>query len=127
MRVSQAQLLALLENHVLELRFFRRNPKQGWNTARRMLATNERKILASAPGRLALHFKPPTRAPAYNWRGKNLACAWDLLWQEYRMVPAESCDVVTVIPTEPEEKFWNYFNLYLQAMSPSDKVGFMNN
>jgi hypothetical protein len=127
MRVSQAQLLALLENNVLELRFFRRNPKQGWNMARRMLATNDRKILSSAPGRIALHFQAPTHAPPYNWRMKNLACAWDLLWQQYRMIPAESIDIVTIIPTEPEEEFWNYFNIYLQSMSPSEKVSFMNN
>jgi hypothetical protein len=76
---------------------------------------------------MALHFKPPTHAPAYNYWAKNLVCGWDLFWQEYRMIPAESCDIVTIIPTKPEEKFWNYFNLYLQAMSPSDKVQFMNN
>lgn len=126
MRVSQGQLLALLENNVLELRFYRRNSKPGWNPARRMLVTNDRQILNSAPGRIALHFKPPTRTPAYNWRVKNLACGWDLLWQEYRMIPAESCDVIRIMPTQPEEEFWNYFNLYLQAMSPSEKVQFMN-
>lgn len=126
MRVSQGQLLALLENNVLELRFFRRRNKPGWNGARRMLVTNDKQILNSAPGRLALHFNPPTHAPAYNWRGKNLGCAFDLLWQEYRMIPVESCDVITIIPTKPPEKFWEYFNIYLQAMSPSDKVQFMN-
>ena len=127
MRVSQAQLLALLESNVLELRFFRRHAKPGWNDARCMLVTNDRMILNSAPGQLALHFKPPTHAPAYNWRVKNLACAWDLFWSEFRMIPVESCDVITIIPTRPPEKFWDYFNLYLQAMSPSDKIQFMNN
>lgn len=127
MRVSQGQLLALLQNNVLELRFYRRNVKLGWNLTRRMLVTNDYQILNSAPGKLALHFKPPTHAPAYNWRVKNLACAWDLFWQDYRMIPVETCDVITIIPTKPPEKFWNYFNLYLQAMSPQDKVEFMNN
>jgi len=127
MRVSQGQLLALLETNVLELRFYRRNPKPGWSSTRRMLATNDKNILNSAPGKMALHFESPTRSPEYNWRTRNLACAWDLFWQQYRMVPAESCDIVTIIPTEPEEQFWNYFNLYLQAMSPSEKVQFMNN
>lgn len=127
MRVSQGQLLALMQNNVLELRFFRRHPKQGWNDTRRMLVTNDKLILNSAPGKLALHFTPPTHAPAYNWAMRNLACGWDLLWQAYRMIPVESCDVVTIIPTKPVEKFWGYFNLYLQAMSPSDKVQFMNN
>lgn len=127
MRVSQGQLLGLLENNVLELRFSRRHIKPGWNIARRMLVTNDRQILNSAPGRIALHFKPPRQAPAYNWRTRNLACGWDLLWQEYRMIPVESCDVVTIMPTKPEEQFWNYFNIYLQSMSPTEKVAFMNN
>jgi hypothetical protein len=102
------------------------HPKAGWSDTRRMLVTNDRTILNSAPGRLALHFKPPTHAPAYNWAAKNLACGWDLFWQDYRIFPVSTCDVVTVIPTIPEEKFWNYFNLYLQAMGPSDKIQFMN-
>jgi hypothetical protein len=126
MRVSQAQLLALLEINVLELRFFRRNPKVGWNDARRMLVTNDRLLLNSAPGQLALRFKPPTHAPAYNWRMKNLACGWDIMWQEYRMIPVESCDVVTILPARPSEKFWEYFNVYLHAMSPQQKIEFMN-
>jgi len=125
MRVSQGQLLALLENNVLELRFYRRNLKLGWNLTRRMLVTNDYMLLNSAPGKLALHFKAPTHAPAYNWRTKNLACGFDLMWQEYRMIPAETCDVITIIPTKPPDKFWNYFNLYLQAMSPQDKIEFM--
>lgn len=125
MRVSQGQLLALLENNVLELRFFRRNPKPGWPPSRRMLATNDKSILNTAPGRISLHFKPPTHAPAYNWRTRGLACAWDCMWQEYRMIPVESCDVITIIPTKPPEHFWNYFNLYLQSMSPMAKIEFM--
>jgi hypothetical protein len=127
MRVSQGQLMALLESNVLELRFFRRHFKPGWNDARRMLVTNDKQILDTAPGRIALHFKTPTHAPAYNWRVKNLVCGFDILWQEHRMIPAESCDIITIIPSRPPEKFWNYFNLYLQAMSPSDKIQFMQN
>ncbi|MDD4109956.1 MAG: hypothetical protein PHS54_00220 [Clostridia bacterium] len=127
MRVSQGQLLTLLQRNVLELRFFRRRDKPGWNNARRMLVTLDREILNSAPGRLALHFKPPTHAPAYNYFAKNLICGWDLFWQDWRMIPVESCDIVTIIPTTPPDLFWNYFNIYLQAMSPSDKIQFMNN
>lgn len=125
MRVSQGQLLALLENNVLELRFYRRRPKSGWSATRRMLVTNDYALLNSAPGKLALHFKPPTHAPAYDWRAKNLACGFCLFWQEYRMIPVESCDVVTIMPTKPPDTFWNYFNIYLQSLSPTAKIEFM--
>ena len=127
MRVSQGQMLSLLANNVLEIRFYRRNAKTGHNNARRMLVTNDYELLNSAPGQLALHFRAPTHAPAYNWKTRNLACGWDLLWQDYRMIPVESCNVVTIMPTKPPEKFWNFFNLYLQSMSPTEKAYFMDN
>jgi hypothetical protein len=54
---------------------------------------------------------------------------WDLMWQEYRYVGCESVDVVTVIPVrtkEEQDSFWQYFNNYLQSLSPQQKLGFMN-
>jgi hypothetical protein len=127
MRVSQGQLIQLLQNNVLEVRFYRRRNKPGWNAERRMLVTTDYELLNSAPGKIALHFRAPTHAPSYNWRGKNLVCGWDLMWQDYRMIPVESCNIVTIIPTKPPEKFWNMFNIYLQSMSPEAKQYFMNN
>lgn len=126
MKLSQGGLLTLLQNNVIELRFRRRRPKPGWNSYRRMLCTNDFQLLNSVPGKIALHFKPPTGPPPYPWRIKNLVCTWDLFWQEWRMVSVETHDVVTVIPTKPPEQFWSYFNIYLESMSPSDKVAFMN-
>lgn len=126
MYLSQSTLLQVLQSNVVELQFKRRHEKPGWSNYRRMLCTNDYKLLNSVPGRLALHFKPPSHPPPYPWRGKNLACCWDLLWQQYRMVSCESVNIITAIPSQPPEQFWNYFNAYLQAMSPSDKVGFMN-
>lgn len=42
------------------------------------------------------------------------------------MIPVESCNVITVMPSQPVEKFWAYFNLYLKALTPTDKAEFMN-
>lgn len=126
MRLSQGGLLALLQQNVVELRFHRRRIKTGWSDYRRMLCTNDAQILNSSPGQIALHFKPPVRPPPYPWIVKNLVCGFDLFWQEWRMIPCESVDVITVIPTRPPDKFWGYFNVYLQGLSPSDKISFMN-
>jgi hypothetical protein len=126
MKLAQGGLFALLQNNVVELRFKRRREKPGWAAYRRMLCTNDVQILSSVPGRIALHFKTPHFPPPYPWRIKNLVCTWDLFWQDWRMVSLETCDIITVIPTKPPDKFWGYFNLYLQSMSPSDKVAFMN-
>ena len=45
--------------------------------------------------------------------------------QDYRLIPVESVDVVSVIKTTPPEEFWIYFNQVLAKMSPSDKDSFM--
>jgi hypothetical protein len=46
--------------------------------------------------------------------------------QDYRLVPAESVDVVSVIPTTPPEEFWKYFSEVLSRMSGTDKEQFMD-
>lgn len=129
MRMSQQGLLTLAQNSIIELRFVRRRSKFGWSPYRRMLGTNNSTILHSAPGQFALHFKPPTHPPPYPWIEKNLVCMWDIFWQDWRMVPAESVDVVTVFPVQSEEdinKWWSYFGLFLENMSSQDKVAFLN-
>lgn len=126
MKLAQGGLFALLQNNVVELRFKRRRPKANWNIYRRMLCTNDFQLLNSVPGKIALHFKPPTHPPPYPWRVKNLVCTWDLFWQEWRMVSLEFCDIITAIPSKPPQQFWGYFNIYLQSLSPSEKIAFMN-
>ena len=129
MRVTQGTLLELARQSVVELRFARRREKFGWSPYRRALISNNMQMLNSAPGQLALHFKPPTQPPAYPWIQKNLVCAFDLCWQDWRMCPCETTDVITVLPVRtPEEvnQWWGYFNTFLQNMSPQDKIAFMN-
>jgi len=126
MKLSQAGLMRTLKTNVVEVKFDRRIAKQGWPASRRMLCTNSATILNSAPGLAALRFKPPTNSPAYDWKSRNLVCTWDLFWQDWRMISVETSKVITVIPVNPPEIFWNYFNIYLQSMSPSEKIDFMS-
>lgn len=130
MKVTKAFLQSALNTNVVELRFRRRNPKPGWKGFRRMLCTNNRVILNSAPGRIALHYSPPSQFPPFIPGNYNLVTAWDLFWQEYRNINCDACDVITLIPVVTEEdikKFWEYFNIQLESMSPGQKVAFMNN
>jgi hypothetical protein len=46
--------------------------------------------------------------------------------QDYRLVPAESADVVSVIPSTPPEQFWKYFSEVLSRMSTTEKERFMD-
>lgn len=128
-RTSQQNLLTLMETSIVELRFARRRTKFGWSPYRRSLTSNNRTLLGSAPGQLALRFRAPSQPPAYNWMQKNLVCGWDIMWQDYRMIPVESTDVVTVFPAQNQEdidKWWAYFNMFLEKMSPQQKITFMN-
>lgn len=126
MRLSQSGLILLLSQNVVELRFKRRHAKTGWNAYRRMLCTNDLVLLNSVPGKIALHYKQPTQPPSYDWMSRNLVCAWDIFWQEFRMIPVETCDVITVMTTELPERFWDYFAVYLTNLSPQEKMEFMN-
>lgn len=126
MHLSQNGLLAMLQKNVVEIKFARRHLKLGWDTNRRMLCTNCFEILNSVPGKYVLHFKRPTQPPAYDWRSRNLVCTWDLLWQDWRMISVEWSNIITVIPCYPLDRFWNYFNIYVQGMSPGEKIDFMN-
>jgi len=129
MRLTWSGLKALSKDNVLELKFVRRHPKPGWKDTRRMLCTNATYILNSAPGHIALHFHPPTHPPIIFEGHYNMVCMWDLLWQEYRNVSCDCVNVITVIPVKTEEErsnFWQYFTKYLEAMSPAQKLIFMN-
>jgi len=126
-RLSRQGLALLLMNHVVELRFRRRILKEGFNMQRRMLCTNDKLLLQSAPGVKVLNYKPPTKKLAYNPAQKNLIPVWDIFMQDYRMVSCESVDVVAVIKSTPPDDFWKYFQEKIIPMNALNKAEFMNN
>lgn len=126
MRVSQTALTALLNKNAVELRFLRRRPIMGAPATRRMLATNDATLLNSSEGRVALNFRPATGTLKFNPQQRGLVLTWDIFMQDYRLVPAESVEIVSVIPTTPPEEFWKYFSEVLSRMSTTDKQQFMD-
>lgn len=126
MKVSQTALAALLNKNAVELRFLRRRPIAGAPATRRMLATNDTVLLNSAAGRVALNFKPASGRLKFDPSQKGLVLTWDIFMQDYRLVPSESVDIVSVIPTTPPEEFWKYFSEVLSKMSTTDKEQFMD-
>ena len=125
MRLSQTALAKLLEKNAVELRFTRRRPIAGYPPARRMLATNDGMLLNSAAGKTSLNFRTATGRLKFNPQQKGLVLTWDIFMQDYRLIPAESVNVVSVIPTTPPEEFWKYFSEVLSKMSATDKEQFM--
>jgi hypothetical protein len=125
MKLSLGGLSSLLKSNAAELRFRRRRPGPG--PFRRMLATNDLKLLQSIPGKLALNYRRPTGHPPYNPTQYNLLCVWDIFMQDFRMVPVDAVDVISVLPTTPPEQFWQYFNDKLSRMSATEKMSFMQN
>lgn len=126
MRVGAHALSALLTRNAVELKFRRRRLKPGWSNTRRMLCTNDLKLLNSPPGHIALNYKPPTHPLPYAPGPKNLVLTWDLFWQAHRMINCDNVDVISVIPTDPPDQFWSYFSESLVNLSSAQKVGFMN-
>ena len=132
-RLSREGLKALLQTHVVELAFARRNHKLGFKGQnpymRRMLGTLDALLLQSLPGRLTLNYQIPVHPPAYNPVEHNVIFTYDLMWQEFRAVPVESTFIIAAHPThtqKDQEKFWRFFEAFLAKMSPQDKLRFMS-
>jgi len=126
LKISVGALGALLTKNAVEIKFRRRRKKQGWSPIRRMLATNDLKLLNSPPGHITLNYKMPTHPPAFNVAAKNLVLAWDILYQDWRLISCEDCNVISVIPTDPPAKWWEYFTKNIQYMTPAQKEAFCN-
>lgn len=93
---------------------------------RRMLCTNDRFLLNSAPGKTVLNYKPPSGSLGYNPKQKNLISTWDIFMQQYRMVSCETVDVVSVIRSTPPEEFWKYFQQNVLRLQSQTKANMMN-
>ena len=126
MKLSQASLAALMSKNAVEIKFLRRRPVIGSPAFRRMFATNDLLLLNSAAGRTALNFRPATGSLDFNPAQKGLVVTWDIFMQDYRLVPANTADVISVIPTTPPDEFWKYFSEVLSKMSTADKMSFID-
>lgn len=123
MKLSLGGLSSLLKTNAAEIRFRRR--RAGPGPFRRMLCTNDLRLLQSMPGKLALNYRRPKGYPPYDPTQYNLLCVWDLFMQDFRMVPVDAVEVVSVLPTSPPDQFWEYFNAQLAKMSAFEKLSFM--
>lgn len=124
MKLSTGGLKLLCQTNVVELKFVRRTnvlPR-----TRRMLATLDRKILDSELGRQILNFKPPIKTSPYNAESRGLLTVWDLFFQDWRNIPVDTCEVVATVPSQPAEKFWEYFDKVLSKMTTQQKAVFMS-
>jgi hypothetical protein len=124
MRLSQGGLIELLNSNAVEIKFNRRRPLPN-NLARRMLATNDTNLLMSPQGKIALNWRQAPGSLKFDPSKKGLIMTWDIFVQDYRLIPSESVEVVSVIKTTPPDEFWIYFNQVLAKMSSSDKEQFM--
>lgn len=114
-------------NAVVELKFVRRN-KLRIPSTRRMLCTLDGKILNSDLGKEILNFKPARFSPPYNAESKGLVVVWDIIMQDWRAIPADSCVIVSLIKTQPrqEKNFWDYYDKVLSKMNANQKKAFMD-
>lgn len=127
MRLGRTALAILLQTNVAELRFHRRIAKQGFKDYRRMLCTNDRKLLLSVPGKEVLNFVTPTQSLRYDPASKNLIPVWDIFMQNFRMINCDDVEVIAVIKSSPDPTpFWKYFYERLVDMSATQKAQFMN-
>jgi len=123
MAVSVQTLNNLLLNNVLDIRFIRRNPKPGKPATRRILCTKSFDLLNSTNGRIVLNYRPPKTGKQFNESIKDACVVWDILMQDYRVIPADTAVVLEEIPANQE--FWTYFNNKIYNLSTQQKMLFM--
>lgn len=126
MNLSNTALKQLLQNNVVELIFSRRNIRKNRPTQRRMLATLNFNILNSNVGQKVFNFKIPTSYTSYDVNSYKLLTVFDIFMQDWRNIPTDSVNIVQILPSDPVEKFWEYFDNVLSKMSASQKAVFMD-
>lgn len=124
MAVSWGNLFKICSSNLVELKFVRRNKKNPIPT-RRMLCTLDSRLLRSTFGKNILNFKVPKFKPPYNAKSKNLLTVWDILLQDWRNIPCDSIEVVSVVPTVPLKNFLVYFDKHIKPMTTAEKEQFL--
>ena len=123
MQIARPALDSLLRSNVCEVRFVRRDPRQGDGPTRRILCTKDLSILTSINGRTTLNYRPPRGGVQINEALQNICVVWDIMMQDYRNVAMDSC---TLIQSIPANEWWEYFNENIYPMAPEQKLSFMN-
>lgn len=136
--LTRENLKVLALKNVVEITFTRRD-KNRRPVVRRMIMTLDPLLLNSANGKKVLRFRKPNFPPAYNAASKNLLFVWDIIMEDWRAVPIESCKVHKVIPTrsqknianvtenkKAQDEFWEFFRNTIYRMSPREKSAFMD-
>lgn len=121
--MNRSSLENTLLRNVCEVKFMRRRPIQGHPPHRRMLCTKCNDILNSANGRISLNYRAPSKMGAYDPASNNLVVVWDIFMQDYRMVPAESVQIIRELSPDI---FWETFNQEFYPMSAQQKEAWMN-
>lgn len=110
----------LLRYNVLVIGFNKRTTRQ----FRQMICTKSNFVLSSFQGRVNLNFRNPKYGPPdFDLAKHNLEVVWDILVQDYRLIPCES---VSISKTIPEKAFWKFYNEAIYPMSQKEKIKFMN-
>lgn len=109
-------------HNVLVIAFNRRTDPKG--VLRRMICTKSNFVLTSFQGRSILNYRAPKYGgPKFDEAKHNVVIVWDILTQDYRVIP---CETVSVMQIVSEIKFWEFYNNVLMNMSKKDKIKFMN-
>jgi len=123
MAVSVQNLNNLLLSNVLDIRFIRRDPVPNKPATRRILCTKSYDLLNSTNGRIVLNYRPPKNNKQFNESQVNACVVWDILMQDYRIIPADTATILEEIPAN--EDFWTYFNTNIYTLSTEQKIRFM--
>lgn len=75
--------------------------------------------------KVVLNYRFPKTLPKYNPKDKNVIITWDILMQDFRVIPCDSVEVVQVYKAT-EEAFGPVFNKLFYPMTPQQKMKWMD-
>lgn len=125
MQVSRGELERLLRFNICEIRFKRRHAKPGMATTRRMLCTNSLNFLVIPQWQVALNYRFAKSYPKFNQEEKNVIITWDILMQDFRIIPLDEAELIQRYDAS-DEGFGPVFNKVFRKMSPRAKLKWMN-
>ena len=81
-------------------------------------------MLNSTNGRIVLNYRPPKNKKQFNESKNNACVVWDVIMQNYRVIPADSVEIIKTVPANGE--FWKFFNEEVYIMDADQKKRYLN-
>ena len=123
-------LMKFLQTHIVEFRFTRRHEKAGYSNIRRMVCTANWKYLSSMFTRKVFNWNTPKTRRGVSWyKRRGLIIVWDLMVQNFRIVPVSTIQFVSAFKCTnlmEKGKFIMFYRKFVGTLTPVQERKYFN-